>query len=232
MEGALVYSETANTFKTLRNNSPPPLPPIDHPVSRWSPATESADWPLGPHPVSPSARLSRLRSYEAMPAMTAQMSPQFAGRPNTPHGGLTDSGFIDRRNAWHALPPGGTRSPSIHDPIGAWRPRIGALTPTSARTLIRDRCWDGADDALARRAHRLSRAHLRLTALCPLASLAYGLGLLDHIMARRTSGRFAEMAPEHKRVALTRNLLIGTVAWLCLGCVVGVVIWVCLARKG
>jgi hypothetical protein len=255
--GSLAFSESANTFKTIRYGSPSPTP-ADMPVGVWSPMQEATDWPLRPtgdrrsrgslgfvtrlslnaSHLEASAPRSSLRS-----AMTGQtklrqlrlsnsQSPQFTGRA------LTAEQMMHQQPTWTSRPRsepiadnrGTMTSPPIHDPVARiWRPRIGALiNDRQPRALIRDQ-WDRRNSGV-QSAHAFSRRYMLLTALCPFTALAFAWGHFDPIMARHTKYRFVEMSPEHKREALVKFLPIGIVVWMFWCVIVGVVIWVCTLK--
>jgi hypothetical protein len=252
--GALAFSDSANTFKTIRYGSPSPGP-ADMPVGSWSPMQEAVDWPLPPNdPRRSRASLPGFQSRLGVnashatpaqrPSLRSAMNSQTELRqlrlsslpkPAQPGGrALTADELIRQQSSWTDRPrvatPNGLEraaamSPPIHDPVArTWRPRIGYLINNRNRALIRD-AWDGHDEG-AQAAQALSRRYMLLTAVCPFTALAFAWGHFDPLMAKKTQYRFVEMAPEHKREALVMFLPVGVVAWTFCFVLIGVLIWV------
>lgn len=224
LSGGLYFSDSANTFKTIRPRSSP-LSPSENEAVTLSPVPINDEWPLCPgtspsfRAMSGEQRATTAQSTRSATHSQTELKPFRLFHSNTSRAASPFYAASHLERAAH--------SPPIHDPVRNWRPRIGKITTDSRRVLIRDR-WDWRDSA-ALEAQNISSHYAYYAAFSPFTSLAFAWGHFDPIIARKTKGRFSEMSPEDKRSALVKSFPISLVVYLFVSVIVGIAVWASLS---
>lgn len=232
----LEYSDTANTFRTVRGDSPTP----------WA-STSRTGLDLGGRPLSPSLPAAihtpQYRNDRAMarmpprrPTRQAAMSSQTSlrglitsGSPTSNiQGAFTDREMLEASRRWDPYTRQNQRPNrrNLSGPFPRFQNTPLAGANISSRALIRPN--QAVDPRLKALQERLSKWYLmRMLPLPPLCFM-YSAGHFDYLIARRTDGNIKEMSAGKKFDALCYGVLVGLLYVLI---IVGIVTAVMLLKR-
>lgn len=238
----LRWSDTNHTFLTsprtpvgptmpysplgsMPHNQTPITPPSTAMVLRNRAATELSVNPRHGTPTMRDIELQHLRGHKPRRVSRAAMSSQTELRPlelaDSVTGALTAAELEEAQHHWTNEPQRNALARLVEDQNGfvivqndGTIERVNTLMrPNEARLIS------------FRREQRMRTApYFHACVLCPITSLAFGLGGLDWRMKQITKGKITEMSPSAKKQALQVYTMLSLIAWMFLGIVIAILI--------
>lgn len=247
----LAFSESANTFRTFRDDESIPSPLF----SRNRAALDLGERPYSPMLPPPAHTPDRGRTYRTpdvsdarrrdrakaprRPFRRAAMSSQTSlrafitgGSPTSNiQGAFTDREMAEASRRWDLLPRHHNwklhhRSRNASGPFPRFSDSPFRSVHPEARMLLRPN--EALDSHTLLLQERLSKKYLMRILACPPLCLLYYNGHHDHIIAKQTNGRVTAMSPSRKEDALSWAVVISIVYCLI---VVGIVAAVAVSRS-
>jgi hypothetical protein len=239
---SLAYSDSQGTFRTVHDDeSPPPVPQLyqanphdPHPGNPWGPlpafpqATHTppgrpfAPSPVGarkadPDEITPVPKVRGKTNTASVPRhvrfatnnrrFPIPVVPSVPSPPAfSPGRRLTDAELNQREPHWKTEP--GNNRPSL---LSALPSRSDARTMEEGRLLLNPDQVRRA--AMLHEQEDISFRYFCFTAVCPLPSLAFGLGALDWVAKKQSNGRVTEMAKRDKMLALYIATPVNALFW-------------------